>query len=103
MTDVPPGVVTLTLTGPVAVLAGECAVISVEDTDVMCVPEAVPNLTAVVPVRFVPLMVTFVLPVNDPEVGLSDVTVGAGGLAATVRVTALAATVVEPITERENA
>ena len=41
----------------------------------------IPNFTAVVPDRFVPLIVTFVFPAIGPEVGLIDVTVGAGGLA----------------------
>jgi hypothetical protein len=57
---------------------------------------------AVAPVRFLPLIVTFVFPANGPEGGLSDLRIGADGLAATVSTMFLMFTVVEPITEREN-
>ena len=40
-------------------------------------PAAVPNLTAVAPVRSVPVMVTLVPPVVGPLVGAMAVTVGA--------------------------
>jgi hypothetical protein len=38
-----------------------------------------PKLTAVAPLRFVPVMVTDVPPAAGPELGTTDVTVGAGG------------------------
>lgn len=75
--------------------------IAVAESAVM-VPALVPNITDVAPLSFLPLMVTFVFPARGPEAGLSDVTTGADGLAATVSTAALALTVVEPITEREN-
>lgn len=37
-----------------------------------------PNVTAVAPVRLVPVMVTLVPPSVEPLTGLIDVTVGAG-------------------------
>ena len=40
---------------------------------------AAPKLTAVAPVKPVPVTVTDVPPVLGPEVGLTPVTVGAGG------------------------
>ena len=38
-----------------------------------------PNFTAVAPVKLVPVIVTVVPPAVGPEVGLTAVTVGAGG------------------------
>ncbi len=43
------------------------------------VAAAVPNATAVAPVKLVPVMVTAVAPVAGPVAGLSVVTVGAAG------------------------
>ena len=57
--------------GEVAVI--EVALLTVNDT------EAVPNFTAVVPVKLVPVIVTLVPPAVVPDVGLMAVTVGAGG------------------------
>ena len=76
MAEVPPGVVTVTLTVPRAP-AGEVAVIEVAVSAVI-VPDAVPNLTLVAPARLVPVMVTGVPPALEPEVGPTPVTVGAG-------------------------
>jgi hypothetical protein len=66
-----------TVTVPAA-CAGVVAVTWV--ADVTCTPWAVvaPNMTLVVPVRWVPVRVTFALPVVDPDVGATAVTVGAG-------------------------
>ena len=62
---VPPGVVTETDFGP-AVPAGVVAVIVVEFTTATEVAEAVPTLTEVAPVRFVPVIVMEVPPVDGP-------------------------------------
>ena len=51
--------------------------ICVAELTVKPVAAAVPNLTAVAPVRFVPVMVTLVPPVVGPVVGLTTVTAGA--------------------------
>jgi hypothetical protein len=72
---VPPGVVTATSTVPVAP-AGDVVVIDVADTTVNGTAEAVPNLTAVAPVKFVPVIVTAVPPAVEPPVGDTAVTVG---------------------------
>ena len=52
----PPGVVTLTFTDPVP--CGTTAVIVVEFTTVKLVAAVLPKLTAVAPVKFVPVSVT---------------------------------------------
>jgi len=75
LVDVPPGVVTFTVTAPVP--AGAVAVIWVEELTVTVDAEFAPNFTPVAPVKFVPVMVTTVPPAAGPLVGLSDVTVGA--------------------------
>jgi hypothetical protein len=72
---VPPVVVTLTLTVPDP--EGEVAVIEVAEFTVMPVAEAAPKITAVAPLKLVPVMVTTVPPAPGPEVGEIDVTVGA--------------------------
>ena len=75
MALVPPAVVTVTSTVPVP--AGEVAVIWFA---LMTVNEAAalpPNLTAVAPEKFVPVMVTLVPPDGGPVFGLTLVTVGA--------------------------
>jgi len=70
---VPPGVITVTLPD---VPLETTAVILVALTTVKEVADVPPNLTAVAPVKLVPVMVT-VRPVPD-EVGVNDVMVGAG-------------------------
>ena len=73
----PPGVVTVTSTGPNA-FAGVVAVIEVAlATTVTPVAGMPPNVTAVAPVKLVPVMVTDVPPAVGPEFGLTLVTVGA--------------------------
>jgi hypothetical protein len=72
---VPPGVVTVTSTVPAP--AGEVAVICVALLTVNVVAAVAPNFTAVVPVKFVPVMVTTVPPAAGPLAGLTSVTVGA--------------------------
>jgi hypothetical protein len=68
---VPPGVVTITLP---EVPAATTAVIIVEETTVNEVAGVPPKVTAVAPVKFVPVMVT-VAP-EAADVGLKDVMVG---------------------------
>jgi len=75
---VPPAVVTVTSTLPAAGTFGEVTVICVAEFTVTLVAETVPNLTAVAPVRFVPVMVTVVPPVATPELGDTLVTLGGG-------------------------
>ena len=75
VTDVPPGVVTVTSTVPDP--AGATAVMEVADTTLKEVAAVEPNLTAVAPVRFVPVTVTEVPPAVEPEGGLTEVTTGA--------------------------
>ena len=73
--DVPPVVVTVTSTVPVP--AGEVAVIDVAEFTVKPVALVAPNLTAVAPVKLVPVIVTLVPPAVGPAVGEIEVTVGA--------------------------
>ena len=73
---VPPGVVTVTSTVPEP--AGEVAVMLVALLTVKLAAAVVANLTALAPVKPVPLIATEVLPVVGPEAGLRPVTAGAG-------------------------
>ena len=73
---VPLGVVTNTLAVP-ALPAGVFAVSEVELTTVKLGTVAPPIVTEVSPVKSVPVMVTDCPPVNGPDDGLMDVTVGA--------------------------
>ena len=72
---VPAGVVTVTSTVPVP--AGAVTMICVEELTVYTALEP-PKLTAVAPVKFVPVIVTDVPPASGPLDGLIVVTVGAG-------------------------
>ena len=74
---VPPGVVSDTATVPAA-WAGATALTVVGPVTVKLLADVVPNLTAVTPVRLVPVTVTVVPPVVGPAVGAMPVTVGAG-------------------------
>ena len=56
---------------------GAVALIEVAELTVKLVALVAPNLTAVAPVKFVPVIVTTVPPVVGPEFGLTGVTVGA--------------------------
>jgi len=74
---VPPAdVVTVTSTVPLP--AGEVAVIEVALLTLNEVAAVLPNLTAVVPLKLVPVIVTLVPPVVGPKFGATEVTVGAG-------------------------
>jgi len=55
------------------------AVIEVGLFTVKLVAALAPTITAVAPVKLVPVMTTVVPPPVDPEVGLRPVTAGAGG------------------------
>lgn len=70
----PLGVVTVTSTAPVP--AGELAVIRLPDTTVKLIALAEPNLTAVAPVKWEPLMSTEVPPTNAPPTGETLETLG---------------------------
>ena len=74
---VPPAVVTRTLAVPAA-RAGVVQVIEVAET-VTTAQVAPPMVTALAPVRLVPVIVTALPPAVLPLVGLIAVTVGAGG------------------------
>ncbi len=74
---VPLGVVTVTSTVP-GVSAGDLAVIDVDELTLKLVASVEPNLTAVAPVRFLPVIFTFVSPAADPLFGISFVIVGTG-------------------------
>ena len=72
----------VTVTSTVPVPAGAVAVMGWRSLTVK-VAVAVPNFTAVAPVKLVPVMVTEVPPAAGPELGLTPVTVGpVGGLEA---------------------
>ena len=73
--EVPPTVVTLMSTVPVP--AGDVAVICVAELTVNAVAAVAPKVTAVAPVKLVPVIVTTVPPADGPNVGEIDVTVGA--------------------------
>ena len=70
----PPGVVTVTSTVPVP--AGEVAVIWLALLTLKEPAALPPNLTAVAPVKLVPVIVTLVPPADGPVFGLTLVTVG---------------------------
>ena len=74
---VPLGVVTVTSTAP-ALPAEEIAVIWVDEFTVKLVAAVLPNLTAVAPVKLLPVMTTEVPPAAGPLAGLTPVTVGVG-------------------------
>ena len=73
--DVPPVVVTLTSTTPVP--GGEGTVIWVAELTMKPVAATAPKVTAVAPVKLVPVMTTDVPPACGPRVGEIEVTVGA--------------------------
>jgi hypothetical protein len=77
---VPPGVVTVTSTGPVPLPVGAVAVMLVALLTVKAAV-VVPKSTLLAPVKLVPVTVTDVPAVTEPEFGLMLVTVGcsAGG------------------------
>ena len=72
----PPAVVNTTSTAP-AVLAGVTTVTEVALTFVRDVPAVPPNVTPVVAVKLVPVIVTVVPPAVGPDVGDTELIVGA--------------------------
>ena len=74
--EVPPAVVDLISATPSP--AGEVVVIEVAELTVKPGAAVTPKVTAVTPVKLVPVMVTVVPPAAGPEVGEIEVTVGAG-------------------------
>ena len=83
--------VTITLTAPAAVPAGDTTVIWPALLTVNEVAALAPNLTAVAPVKLVPLIVTLVPPATSPDGGASELSVGGGGLIANDWLTCAAA------------
>jgi hypothetical protein len=76
MALVPDGVVTVTSTVPVP--AGERAVIELGELTVKLAALVDPKLTAVAPVRLLPLTVTVVPPAAGPSLGATPVMLGGG-------------------------
>ena len=74
---VPPTVVTVTGTAPAVTATGAVTASWVADTTARFVPGAVPNETAVAPLRFVPVTVTLVPPPVGALAGDTLDTVGA--------------------------
>ena len=74
MVAVPPSVITLTI--PVVAPTGTIAVMDVSETTLKILALVLLNLTAVAPVKCVPVMVTLI-PI-DPLVGVKLLMVGAG-------------------------
>ena len=67
----------VTLMSTVPVPAGDVAVIWVAELTLKVVAAVAPKVTAVAPVKLVPVIVTVVPPAPGPDVGEIDVTVGA--------------------------
>ncbi len=76
MALVPLRVTTVTSTVPSVCAAGEVAVTCVGETTVKLVACWPPKLTALVPMRLVPVIVTVVPPPGGPATGLTEVTLG---------------------------
>ena len=72
----PPGVVTWILTAP-ALPAGAVTVIDVAETTEKVVAAVAPNVTAVAPLRLLPVMVTAVPPASGPAFGAIELMAGA--------------------------
>ena len=79
---VPPVVVTVTFTVPVP--AGAWAVIEPSEFTWKLVAPVEPNMTAATSMKWVPVIETLVAPDAGPSAGLTPVTVGGGGLTASV-------------------
>ena len=67
---------------PGRAVRGAVAVISVSESMVKLAAGVVPNMTAVVPFRFLPLIVTRVVPVTGPNAGETVTISGAGWISA---------------------
>ena len=75
---VPLVVVAVTLTAPAA-WVGVIAVMDVPEASTVALVAAVPPKDTLAPVRFAPVSVTEVPPAVVPEVGVMELSVGAGG------------------------
>ena len=73
----PSGLITTTFTGP-AVITGVTTEMMDAESTLTEVPGALPKVTVSPLWKFVPVIVTVVPPVVDPELGVSDTMVGAG-------------------------
>jgi hypothetical protein len=76
LAELPPALATPTSTVPAA-CAGEVAVIEVSESMVYVVAALEPKLTAVAPLKPLPVTVMVVPPATGPACGLIPVTVGA--------------------------
>jgi hypothetical protein len=98
---VPAGVTTVTAVSP-AFSEGDMAAMDeseiTENDEAGCVPKS----TAVAPVKFVPLMITFAPPAVEPDVGLSRVTVGWPGGVTKVNLSAFRLSLVPPGPETQT-
>jgi hypothetical protein len=77
--EVPAGVVTVTSTTVGLDTLGDTAVKVVDEATLNDTAAIEPNLTAVAPLKPLPVMVTEVPPAIEPEDGLTFVTVGGAG------------------------
>lgn len=75
---VPPGVVTVTSTTPAPGGDATVQVVALHDCRFTWVTALAPKWTAVAPFRSVPVIVTVVEPSPGPDIGLTEVTTGAG-------------------------
>ncbi len=82
----PPSVTIITSAAPAMVWAGVVAVIDVLLTTTRFVAAMLLKVTAVAPVKPVPVMVTAVPPANVPDVGEMLVNVGGGAIVVVVAV-----------------
>ena len=73
---IPPGVETVTATGPAGWLSGSVAVIWVVPTVPVTVPATPPKATVLVELNPVPVIVTEVPPATGPSTGEIEVTAG---------------------------
>ena len=78
VTEVPPGVVTVTSTEP-GETAGLVALIELSLTTVILAVAALPKVTAEASVKPVPVIVTTVPPTNGPDAGEMPVNAGTAG------------------------
>ena len=90
----------LTVTSTTPVPAGAVTVTDVAVLEVMPVAAALPNLTAVAPARFTPVIVTLLPPPSGPLAGLRWVTLGIGSPNASIWVPPAdtSATLLRPLT-----
>ena len=81
LTLIPAPVLIVTPTAPAVAAAGLTAVMDVALFTVKLVAAVLPNVTAVAPVRPVPVIATVVPPASGPPAGFRPVTTGSAGAA----------------------